>query len=324
MPEPSSRRAFLAALAGSACVGWLPTGCTRAQPVDAAAPAARTALKPGVQLYMLGEEAYRDPATIFAQLGAMGYREVELPRAPAERIEEFVAYAAAADIRITSLHLNSGRMAPRNGLSLDSDTALIAQTMNRLGITRAVLPLMPVPETARFGGTRPFGSALQEALASEGADYWKRLADLLNRRAHDLSAHGITLGYHNHNPEFAPVGDTTGFDVLLAHCQRDLVRFELDVGWVASAGLDPVAMLRGLAGRVDQLHLKDVMLGTPANFRLETRPTLIGTGMVDWSALLVAARGAGVAHAYVEQEPPFTTPRMAVAEHSIAYLRTVL
>lgn len=324
MAPSSSRRTFMAGLAGTACTGLWLGGCTAERPAMGPARPAAAALQPGVQFYMLGEEAYRDSAATFARLGAMGYREVELPRPPASGIDEFVAQARAADIRITSLHLNSGRMAPKNGLSLDSEARLIAETMGRLGAKRAVLPLMPIPESARFGGGRPFGMALQEALAAEGADYWKRLADLLNRRAQDLSAYGISLGYHNHNPEFAPLGDGTGFDLLLQNTDRALVQFELDVGWVASAGLDPVAMLRRLAGRVDQLHLKDVKRGASANFALETQPTLIGTGMVDWPALLKAAREAGVVHGYIEQEPPFDIPRIEVAERSIAYLKTVL
>jgi sugar phosphate isomerase/epimerase len=46
----------------------------------------------------------------------------------------------------------------------------------------------------------------------------------------------------------------------------------------------------------------------------------VGAGKLDWARILPAAHRAGVRHFYVEQEPPFTIPRMEAAARSAAYL----
>lgn len=311
-------RGFAAAAAGTgllgACAG-VRRGRIPAFDADAARPL-------GIQLYMLGDEPFRDPGGTFARLAELGFREAELPQVPKDS-PAFAAAAAASGIRLSSLHLGSGRLAPKGLVSLDSEAGVIADALATLGIRQVVLSLMPVPDSARFGSGRAFGAVLEEAIAAAGPDYWKRLAEFLNRRALDLRRHGIALGYHNHNIEFAPTGGSTGFDLLVRHCDPGLVHFELDIGWAVSAGRDPVALINSLSGRIRQLHLKDVASGTTPNFRLETKPAIIGTGIVDWLPLLAAARSARVRHAYVEQEPPFAGPRWDAARESAAYLESL-
>ena len=46
----------------------------------------------------------------------------------------------------------------------------------------------------------------------------------------------------------------------------------------------------------------------------------VGSGTLDWAKILPAARAAGVRHFYVEQEPPFTMPRIEAARKSYAFL----
>lgn len=311
-----TRRTILHGLAGGAA--FAVGGCAA---VGRAGPALGNAAKPplpGLQLYMLGDAWVRDPSGTFAVLAATGYREIELPQVPADADAIAVA-AREAGLAIASVHLGSGRFAPKGRLSLDSGIAEIVDALGKLGAAAAVLPMMPAPASASFSGSRPFGAALQAAVAAEGADYWKRLAAWLNERGAALASHGIAIGYHNHNIEFAPVADTTGFDLLLSHCDAKIVRFELDIGWVTTAGLDPAALLDRLKGRAALLHLKDVAAGTPVNFALETKPAIAGTGIVDWPRVLAAARRAGVRHAFVEQEPPFSIARIEAANRNFAY-----
>lgn len=99
-----------------------------------------------------------------------------------------------------------------------------------------------------------------------------------------------------------------------------LVEFEVDTGWVATAGLDPVSFLHGLRGRATQLHVKDGAVGNTTNFVLEMKPAEVGSGTLDWARILPAARTAGVRHFYVEQEPPFTMPRIEATRKSYAFL----
>ena len=320
MSRRSILRSFAAAVGAGTVAACAPGSMTA--PVRAFGPPSTMPL--GIQFYMLGAEPYKDLPGTFAQLAEMGYRQVEIPQITVKTAAATAKAATDAGIAITSLHLNSGKLASSSGLTLDSDPAQIIDTMGILGTKLAVLPMTPLPESAKLGGARSFQQVISEALANAGRDYWLALADLLNQRAAALAKGGIGLGYHNHNMEFAPVGGTTGWSILVERTDPQLVHFEVDIGWVQSAGLDPAALIRALGPRVRQLHLKDVAAGTPANFALETRPTVAGTGIVDWPAVLRAARASGVSHAYVEQEPPFEIPRMEAARQSAAFFNALV
>jgi sugar phosphate isomerase/epimerase len=53
------------------------------------------------------------------------------------------------------------------------------------------------------------------------------------------------------------------------------------------------------------------------------KPAEVGSGTLDWAKILPAAYKAGVRHFYVEQEPPFTIPRLEAIERSTAFLRAL-
>ena len=195
--------------------------------------------------------------------------------------------------------------------------------MNELGITQAVVPIFPFPLDARPAAGEDFMQLLGRIGREMGVDGWKRTADLLNKSGETLKKEGIKLGYHNHNVEFAPVGNTTGWDVLIAQTDPKLVNLELDVGWVAAAGIDPIAEVRRLKGRVALMHVKDIKATTKPNFVLRQDPTEVGSGMIDWKKLLPAAYAAGVRKFYIEQEPPFTMDRFDAVAKSRAYLSSL-
>jgi sugar phosphate isomerase/epimerase len=319
-----SRRTLLGGFA--AALGAGATGACSIGPMNRPSPAFSSSARAplGIQLYTLGADAYRDLPGTFAQLAEMGYREVELPQVTVKTAASTAAAAGAAGLTISSLHLNSGKLASSAALTLDSAPAQIVDAMGMLGTRLAVLPMAPLPASARLGGGRTFQQAYGDALALEGRDYWHGIADLLNSRAATLAQSGIGLGYHNHNMEFAPIDGTTGWALLVERTEPRLVHFEVDVGWVQTAGLDPAALIHSLGPRVRQLHLKDVAAGTAANFALETKPAIAGAGVVDWPAVLRAARAAGVEHAYVEQEPPFVIPRIEAARQNADFFKSLV
>ena len=83
------------------------------------------------------------------------------------------------------------------------------------------------------------------------------LAEKLNRVGREYRDQGLTFGYHNHHIEFTRVDGVVPYDYLMSNTDPSLVKIELDVGWLATAGVDPVAYLRRHAGRVIACHLKD-------------------------------------------------------------------
>lgn len=279
----------------------------------------RTGLPIGLQIYTLGEEAGRDLDATFTQVAAIGYREIELPSLYGRPASEIRAAADRAGLVIGSVHLPAQGT---TGFALGAEIGQVAQSIAVLGAKRAVVPIATFPPMTRQPGESPQAS-IGRAFSSAGADHWKRLAALLNERGAALKLLGIALGYHNHNVEFAPIGTTTGWDILVRETEAALVHFEIDVGWIATAGLDPASFLRRHRGRVQELHVKDVAAGNTPNFALSMKPAEVGSGVLDWAKILPAAYVAGVRHFYVEQEPPFTMPRIEAARKSYDFLKTL-
>ncbi|MCE7797990.1 sugar phosphate isomerase/epimerase [Sphingobium sufflavum] len=281
---------------------------------------ARVGLPIGLQLYTLGDEPKKDLDGTLTRIAAIGYREIELPELYGKTPAQFRAAADKAGVKPSCMHLAVGGMATGAALSLNSAPQRIADDLGTLGIRQAVLPIVPFPEGMKPRPGENFFATISRSLAEGGADYWKRTAAQLNEKAAALKPHGISLGYHNHNVEFMKVGEGTAWDILVRETDPALVSFEVDIGWIAAAGLDPVAFLRRHKGRVRQLHVKDLKASTKVNTVLSMDPAEVGSGKQDWARILPAAYDAGVRNFYVEQEPPFVIPRMDAVEKSFAYL----
>lgn len=274
----------------------------------------------GFQLYSLGDDAGKDLDATFASVAGIGYRDIELPSLYGKSPALVRAAADKSGLRLSSLHLPAMALGPQGMLSLLSDTQRIVDELGVLGIASAVAPIAPFPAAFHPAPGENAMAALAKMFADAGADGWKRTAALLNEKGAALKPHGIQLGYHNHNLEFAAVGAGTGWDILVRETDPALVKFEVDVGWVAAAGIDPVAFLERNRGRLRWLHVKDLKASTKPNVALTMDPTEAGSGEQDWARILPAAHRAGVEHFYVEQEPPFTIPRIEAARRSYAYL----
>lgn len=274
----------------------------------------------GVQLYALGEAAQKDLAGTLTRLAAMGYRDFELPGLFGRAPKDVRSDADSAGVRFGCIHLGMPNLQPPGALTLMSRPQEIADAMGALGIHKAVLPVPLLPDDFAAGPNEDFRAALTRGVEAGGLDMWKRMAALLNERAAALKPYGIQLGYHNHNMEFLPQGNTTGWNVLLGELDPKLVFIELDLGWVAAAGLDPAAELKKLSGRVKMVHVKDIKASTKPNFALQQDPAEVGLGMLDWGRILPACDAAGVEHYYIEQEPPFVRDRFASMKLSHDFL----
>lgn len=277
----------------------------------------------GLQLYTLGDGIGRDLDATFAQVARIGFREIELPSLLGRQPADIAAAAKRAGLSIASLHLPLLAKATPTGLSMASEASKIADALGVLGAKWAVAPILLFPEGFRPAAGETMQLAIARAVGAAGEDIWKRSAALLNEKGRELKPLGIGVGYHNHNLEFAPVGKTNGWEILWRETDPAFVSFEVDTGWIAAAGLDPVKFLRTYKGRIRLMHVKDVAKGTAPNFHLAMNPTETGSGILDWPRLLPEAYRAGVRHFLVEQEPPFTIPRIEAAAKSYTYLSKV-
>jgi sugar phosphate isomerase/epimerase len=83
------------------------------------------------------------------------------------------------------------------------------------------------------------------------------LAQVLNAAAVKAAKEGIKVGYHNHDHEFIKIGDQYALDLLAEKTSEDVV-LELDVFWVAYAGVDPVEYIKKWGKRVELIHIKQI------------------------------------------------------------------
>jgi len=312
---PLDRRGFLAGTAALAGAAVSSAAMAAAQPFFA-----RTGLPIGIQLYTLGPDAQKDLDGTLKAVADIGYKKVELAGLLGRSPAEFRAALDRAGLKCTSAHVQ----AKGGPGTFDSDLAKLAADLGTLGVKTAVMPSLNIP--SRFGApTAQEGIVGYLRRVAEGVtvDDWKMNADYLNAKGKALKSAGIQVGYHNHNFEFAPVGATNGLEILLANTDPALVTFEVDIGWVAAAGVDPYAFLAKHKGRFTLMHVKDVKADTKANYAFSMDPAEIGSGALDWKRLLPEAYAAGVRGFYVEQEPPFTRPRLEAAKISYDYLAGV-
>ena len=116
------------------------------------------------------------------------------------------------------------------------------------------------------------------------AAYVADLAGQLNQLAAKLAPEGITVGYHNHEFEFAAkIDGEVAYDVFAAQLD-DAVKLELDTYWARVGGSDPVDVLAQYGDKITHLHVKDGPL-----VRGEAN-VVLGQGQMDLDSLLSASQ----------------------------------
>ena len=152
----------------------------------------------------------------------------------------------------------------------------------------------------------------------------QRAAKDFNQWGEQLKVHGLQFGYHPHGFEFVPGDDGTLFDTLLKLTKPESVEYEMDVFWFFHGGADPVRYLEKYPNRFSLLHLKELRKGAatgdPTGKAPDETSVVLGTGQLDFPAILRAAAKAGVKYYYIEDESP-DAPRQV--PQSLEYLKSV-
>ena len=123
-----------------------------------------------------------------------------------------------------------------------------------------------------------------------------RLIEVLGEAAEVLRAEGVRAGLHNHVGTW--VETEYEIDRVLDALDPALLGASFDVGHLVWAGIDPVAMLSRYAGRLIDIHVKDLDLAvaeasraTPTGYDDASGRGLFrepGTGGIDLDAVLAA------------------------------------
>jgi len=327
-PTPLSRRRLLQAL--GATTALLPLAACAAdeggQTAEEAMPEpffASRDLPIGIQLYTLADLLKSDLDGTIANVARIGYKAVEIPSYMGKTPSELRAAFDSHGLACTGAHVGLRPGTPEEP-GLFGDLGKLAADMHTLGAGHVIAPAMAIPDDIKLDPIPGEGyGIIVRVAAAMTEDHWKRMAAQLTDIGRKLKADGIAFGYHNHNFEFVPVGSRTGYDILVAETDPEVVTFELDVGWAAAAGIDPAEMFARYSGRFGLMHVKDILASTQPNIALKMDPTEVGSGRLDWTKVLPAAYAAGVRKFYLEQEPPFVKTRLEAAEIGYTFLRKV-
>lgn len=134
---------------------------------------------------------------------------------------------------------------------------------------------------------------------------------------------GIEFGWHPHGFEFAGAEGERPFDVIVKETDPKNLFIEIDVFWVAHAGVDPVKLMNMYPNRWTLMHVKDLRKGAPTDHTggaPATDNVAVGGGSIDWPAVLNTAHKHGVKYYFIEDE---TTEPLRNIPTSIKYLRAV-
>jgi sugar phosphate isomerase/epimerase len=243
----------------------------------------------GVQLYTVRDALARDPRAALRELREIGIAEGELFGLNGP--ENTTLFGLSTTELKRALDENGIRVPISHIGGELTNAAAIGEIANSLGIGTLVVAL-----PSEFSGTVDGRFAMVPATSRTQLE---GLAEKLNRTGREYRAAGLKFGYHNHHIEFVPVDGVVPFDYLMSNTDPDLVKIELDIGWLAAARVDPVAYLRRHAGRVIACHLKDydptVVSDVP-----QRQLVAPGSGTIDFAAVLAAMNETGVRHGFVE------------------------
>lgn len=243
-----------------------------------------TNLQVALELYTVRDETARDFVGTLRKVAQLGYPGVE-----------FANYGNLAAHELSALLAETGLHAVGSHVGLD---ALEGAALN---------------ESIRYCQDIGCSIMVLPWLANEWrtVDGMRSLAPQLNAIGQRCREQGITFGYHNHDFEFARVDGGYLYDQLLQATDPALVKMEVDVYWVAYAGVDPVAFLQKHADRVALIHLKDMAA--------DRSMAEVGKGILDMQSIWSFAQARGL-WGVVEHDHP-QIPSLESARISLEYFK---
>ena len=265
----------------------------------------------GIQLYAVKDALQAEPAATLQALRSMGYGEVETAGFAGRSARQFRALLDDAGLACPSAHL-----------AFDPDTLGAAfDDAHALGAHYAASGSL----RALLQRELPAGATAAPAMTLEEA---RRTAALANRLGREARRAGLQYAYHNHDFEFADQGGgAIGYDLLLEETDPELVKFEIDCGWMTLGGRDPRDYFRRHPQRFPMIHVKDFLPAgaqPPAAERLAHAGAELGHGMIDYRPIMAAAEKAGLEHYFAEQEGPFSRmSQLDAARQACEYLRKI-
>lgn len=223
-----------------------------------------------------------------------------------EPLPEIVA--ECADAGYDGVQFSGGlRGAPVTDLAATLDRVGLEATPAHVGIDDLESAFEATVETYTALGCEGFVVPYLDGSHFADPEAVDATAGRLEAVADRLAGRDLGFHYHNHDAEFTPLESGVAFDRLLDLTDFDI---ELDVGWVAAAGGDPLDYLDRVAGRAPVIHMRDV--------DAEGGDAELGEGVVDMEACAAAAREGGAEWFVYERVAPADFP--ASIQHGAEFL----
>jgi sugar phosphate isomerase/epimerase len=235
-----------------------------------------------LELYSLREDSAKDFPSVIRAVGAMGYDAVEFAGYHGHSAEELRDLLAEAGLKCAGTHTSLDSIS-------DENIEATAKFNATFGNPYLIVPGVPND----YRGSR------------DGA---LKLAEKLTQASKTAAEFGAFVGYHNHDWEFAPIGENGDFALeLLAINTPPEVILQVDTGNAQEAGADPIEFIDKWKNRIVTVHLKPFA----ANFE----NYFIGEDDSDWPGIFAALEGGKTEYIIIEQEryPEPNTPHECVA-----------
>ncbi len=227
-------------------------------------------MKLGAQLYSLRDkcETYEDLRQTFRTLKDIGYEIVQVSGIGASITADQVAEASKEfGLPVTCTHTPYDRIV--------GETAKVIEENRIMGCSEVGIGGLPV--------------ALRKDLPTVMDSF-----NNLHRAAKEIEAAGMKFAFHNHHAEFADMGGTSMYEIMINEYPE--FNFIFDVYWAFYAGKDPVEYIHRLKGRIQNIHFKD--MATPPQGPI----CPCGEGCIDLASVYRACLETGIPYAQVEQD----------------------
>lgn len=225
-------------------------------------------LQPALQLWTVRTLVERNLAQTMQQIRAVGYDAIEIYGDGPTHFADMAAALRQSGLRCISAHVPFE--------TLRTELPRVVAGLRLMGCSTAIVPA--------------FDRDLRDT-----PDRALRLAANLNHIGANLRDAGITFAYHNEDYDFAPLGDSTLWDALVAQTDGTLVKLQLDVFTATFMGRDPISLMQQHAPRLISLHVCDMR---------DRRYVPIGQGELNWLLLLSTAARTSTQWLIVEHDAP--------------------
>ena len=246
----------------------------------------------GLQLYTLRDVLPNNPKDVLTQVASYGYKQIESYEGQKGMFwgmtnTEFKKLMDDLGMKIISSHCN-----------INQDFEKKAAEAAQIGMKYLICPYLGPQKTI---------------------DDFKKFAETFNQRGEVCKKNGIRFAYHNHDYGFVPLEGQMPQDVLMQNTDKSLVDFEMDIYWVVTPGQDPIAWIDKYPGRFKLCHIKDRKKGATPSQR--DASVDLGTGSIDFKAILKEGGKKGMEYYIVEQEAYENTTPLAAAKADADYLK---